>query len=85
MPRTAWIERLVAYYSHQRSVDKLSLLSDHLLADIGLRRDQLDALRLDDAPADGRPIDGVRIRTSLGLWRYAEAQPGLILLCHKRR
>ena len=77
MPRTAWIERLITYYSRQRSVDKLSLLSDHLLADIGLRRDQLDALRLDDAEAEPRPVDRARIQTSFGLWRYPEAQPRL--------
>ena len=77
MPRKDWIGRLVAYYSRQRSVDKLSLLSDHLLADMGLRRDQLDALRLDDAEAEPRPVDGARIQTSLGVWRYPEAQPRL--------
>jgi Domain of unknown function (DUF1127) len=76
MPHTAWIERLVAYYSHQRSVDKLSLLSDHLLADMGLRRDQLDALRLADAGGERSPVDGAPIRTSFR-WRYSEGQPGL--------
>ena len=77
MPRKDWIGRLVAFYSRQCSVDKLSLLSDHLLADMGLRRDQLDALRLDDAEAERRPVDGARIQTSFGLWRYPEAQPRL--------
>jgi hypothetical protein len=77
MPRTGWIGRLVADYSRQRDVDKLSLLSDHLLEDIGLRRDQLDALRLDDAEAEQRPVDGARYRTSSRLWRYSDAQPRL--------
>jgi hypothetical protein len=77
MPHTDWIGRLFAYYSRQRSVDKLSLLSDHLLEDIGLRRDQLDALRLDDAVAERSPVDGARIRTSFGLWQYSDEQTRL--------
>ena len=42
---TRWLNTLFAFAAHQRDVDKLARLSDHLLADIGLRRDQLDALR----------------------------------------
>jgi hypothetical protein len=77
MPRTGWIGRFVADYSRQRDVDRLSLLSDHLLGDIGLRRDQLDALRLDAAEAEPRPVDGAPFRTSSRLWQYSGAQPRL--------
>ncbi len=42
---TRWLEAYIAFQAHQRDVDKLARLSDHLLADIGLRRDQLDSLR----------------------------------------
>jgi hypothetical protein len=51
---THWLQVLFAQRAHQRDVDKLARLSDHLLADIGLRRDQLEALRLETpkAPRD---------------------------------
>jgi hypothetical protein len=48
---THWLQALIASNAHQRDVDKLAQLSDHLLADIGLRRDQLEALRLETPKA----------------------------------
>ncbi len=46
MTRIVWLQQWLAFYAQQRSVDRLARMSDHLLEDIGLRRDQLDGLRL---------------------------------------
>jgi uncharacterized protein YjiS (DUF1127 family) len=65
---TSWLEALVAFHARQREVDALARLDDRLLRDIGLRRDQLDSLRIEPlalpagapaarafAPLGGRP------------------------------
>ena len=41
-----WLSEMRAYVERQAFVDRLMRLSDRDLNDIGLRRDQLDALRL---------------------------------------
>lgn len=60
MTLNEWLASLFAFHARQRQVDALARLSDHLLDDIGLRRDQLDALRL-DPPEPVRNGRSVRI------------------------
>ena len=42
----AWLSEIADHFERQNFVNRLELLSDRDLEDIGLRRDQLDALRL---------------------------------------
>jgi len=60
-----WLGEWLAFRAHQRNVDRLAVLSDHLLEDIGLRRDQLETLRLrthevlpETAGTYNRPVRG---------------------------
>ena len=41
-----WLSEIAAHFERQNFVNRLELLGDRDLDDIGLRRDQLDALRL---------------------------------------
>lgn len=41
-----WLSEVAAHFERQNFVNRLELLRDRDLEDIGLRRDQLDALRL---------------------------------------
>lgn len=53
---SARVRDLVEHFQRQALVAKLNLLSDHLLEDMGLRRDQLDLLRLPPAQAPASTI-----------------------------
>jgi hypothetical protein len=46
------LDKLFKEWRRRAAVDMLSKLDDHLLADIGLRRDQLPLLMMEDRPVD---------------------------------
>ena len=66
-----WLRQWLAFHAHQRDVDALARMSDHLLEDIGLRRDQLHALRLQPLEIERRP------RAPIGRARPAGFRPSL--------
>lgn len=63
-----WMRDIVEDLRRPGLVRRLDLLSDHLLDDIGIRRDQLDLLRLRPAKVSGKNLGsatGLAVRPSL--------------------
>ncbi len=66
MPRPSF-HALLAFLARQREIDRLQAMSDRLLAEIGLRRDQLDLQRMtaEKAPRERRRRGSFAVRPSL--------------------
>jgi ArsR family transcriptional regulator len=58
----SWTWGVVEHYRRDALVSKLDRLSDHLLEDIGLRRDELDLLRLPSAKVRAKKVGFVPSR-----------------------
>lgn len=62
------VQAVSAHFRRQASVSALRLMNDHLLLDIGLRREQIDLLLLPDEPAPvqkAKPVGIAHRRPSL--------------------